>query len=235
MTSDKFIIFFICTSCFCWSFFHCDRQPTQKAPVIPPPLFVQAVADTAIEENGIDAIPDLNAIYLQWQQREIYSAFQVYRSQDTGGFSAIATLNRQDTSYIDVVPVQTRFYYYLRARDDEDNWSAPSDTMDYLLLDKATNLRVIFADSLEFHWQVKGINPPYYVLRLFEENGNSIIWLSLTPSAYQGPEEKTAFNRDGRAKSAQLISGHRYRWRIDCIGTNPNSGSESNWQYFFAP
>lgn len=217
---------------FFWMFFYCD-QPTQKIPFIPPPRFVAASSDTALIEEGIDAIPDADAIFLQWQRAELYSGFQLYRRcQDSVNYILVKTLNGNDSSCIDVVGLEKHYYYYLKASAEDGYWSEPSDTVDYYLLNKANGLRVNNTNFVEFNWQVKGISPAQYILRLEDAETNHNIWLSIIPSAYQGPYEKAIFNWDGKAKVMQLTSGRLYRWRVDCRGTMPNSGSESNWDHF---
>ncbi|MBN2356904.1 hypothetical protein JXO59_12380 [candidate division KSB1 bacterium] len=214
----------------------CREQATSPPPVVPPPQFVSSSEDTAALERGIDAIPEMDAIFLQWYKNSLYESFQLWRrAQGESLFRMIASLPKSDSSYIDLVDIEKRYYYYLLAVDAEDNWSEPSDTAHYLLLPKATDLNVVFSTPLQFIWQKKGINPPHYILRLYDDLSDDLIWLSRVASAYQGDEETTTFNWDGNSKLSQLLSGRRYRWRIDCLDNTPYTGSESLWHRFVMP
>jgi hypothetical protein len=214
----------------------CDTQPTQHQEAVPPPYFVLAPDDTTQAEYGVDAIPESDAIFLQWQRATVHDRFRLFRrTRDEKSFTFIATLSGADTTFIDPVAVGIRCYYYLIAGDEGENWSAPSDTVDYLLIDKAAQLKVLFGPPIEFQWQFQGTNPGQYILRLVDEESAQLVWLSLVRSAYQGPQEKANYNWDGEAKEPVLVSGRRYRWRIDCRGSEKHSGSESVWQRFIVP
>lgn len=228
------ILFYFCimVALFC----HCHKKATDSSPYVQPPRFVPAAADTVEIEAGIDAVPESDAIFLQWYKNSQYHGFRLSRrAQDEKVFSVIAELSQSDSSYLDPVTINVRYYYYLQACDEEDHWSEPSDTVNYLLLPKAIALNIVFTTPMEFSWKIKGINPPRFIVRLYDEASDELIWLSKVASSYQGGEEKIKYNWDGKAKLERLISGKRYRWRVDCLDNTPNTGSESNWHRFFAP
>lgn len=215
---------------------HCDTQPTQHQQEVPSPHFVLAPDDTALTEYGVDAIPEADAIFLQWQRTAVHDRFRLFRrTREEKSFSLIATLSGVDTTCIDPVAVGVRCYYYLLAGDEGEKWSAPSDTVDYLLIDKAVQLKVLFGSPVEFLWQYQGTNPGQYILRLVDEETGQPVWLSVVRSAYQGPQERANYNWDGKANETVLVSGRRYRWRVDCRGSEKHSGSESAWQRFIVP
>ncbi len=213
----------------------CRKQATDSRPLLPVPVIISSPADTLVIERGIDAVPELNAIQVDWQPRPEYAGYELYRrSENETKFSLLGSFTDTDSSYLDqaaIVP-NKRYYYYLRAFDKKQNWTPPSDTLDYMLLDKAFNLSVSSANPLVFHWQVQEILPPSYVLKLFDDASGEKIWFSNIVSSYQGLEEQAIYNWDGQAKSAQLTPGQSYRWRVDIIGADSHSGSESTWHRF---
>ncbi len=211
----------------------CRHQTTHSGTVVPPPRFVPAAADTSAIEYGIDAVPEADAIFLQWYKHSSYDGFRLFRrAQDETTFTLIAALSPTDTTYLDPVAINTRYFYYLQACDEDDNWSEPSDTVNYMLLPKSTALNVVFATPLEFSWKMKGINPPQFIVRLYDDSADEMVWLSKVASSYQGGEEKIRYNWDNKAKLDPLVVGKRYRWRVDCLDHTPFTGSESNWHRF---
>jgi hypothetical protein len=211
----------------------CGDSGTNPEPLPPVPHFVTAVSDTATIEQGIDAIPEEDAIFLQWHRDEALAGFQLFRrSEGEKSFAMIATLTARDSIYYDRISPNLRCYYYLRGVADDERLSAASDTVDYMLLAKATDLAVNDGDPLLFSWSVGLMRPASYVLRLQEENSGAPVWISRIQPGYQGTQESAAYNFDGRARLQRLKSGVRYRWRLDCVGAAPRSGSESAWQGF---
>jgi hypothetical protein len=209
----------------------CKGGINNPEPLPATPLFVAAAADTAVIERGIDAIPEENAILVEWHDHEEHEIYYLYRRKEgAAAFALLATSS--DTSYLDRVDVGTRYYYCLQAENDAGRKSAPSDTIHYMLLPKANNLRISTEDSLQFHWQLQGMRPVHFILRLFDESRNELVWLSVIPPRYQGVNEQITFNRDRSARYDPLTAGTRYRWRIDCVGAASWSGSESGWHRF---
>lgn len=215
----------------------CRKQATDVEPIVEIPFIIPTPADTAVVERGLDAVPELDAIQIEWQRSSQYQGCKIYRRcEDEDEFRVVARMGVNDSLFLDSNEIFTnkRYYYYLRAHDGQQNWSEPSDTVHYKLLPKAINLSIIAGDSLQFNWQVQEITPGYYVIKLFDNQTAEDIWISLVPSGYAGMEESALFNSDGRAKIQKLIPGRRYRWRIDIVGATLFSGSESRWHKFVA-
>lgn len=211
----------------------CSDQSTNPAQRPAAPRFVPAVPDTAAAEAGIDAIPEEDAIFLQWRREEALSAFHLFRNREgEKSYELIAQLTARDTSFYDRVATNSRCWYYLRGVDESGALTAPSDTVDYLLLDKATDLQVAGHDTLRFSWSIGLRRPASYVIRLKGEELGDWIWIGTVAPGFQGTRESVRFNQDGRARQPQLQKGVRYLWRLDCVGAAPHSGSESAWQRF---
>ena len=211
----------------------CDQEVTNPQPGIPVPRFVAAAADTAVEERGIDAVPEEDAIFLQWHRNPGLAGFQLFRRfEGEKNFSLIAVLTARDSSFYDRVSIDLRCYYYLRGLDEEGRLGAPSDTADYMLLAKAFDLQVSPGEPLLFSWSTGLMRPAFYLLRLFEESSGVPVWIGRMAPGYQGTRESTTYNSDGRAALPRLQSGVLYRWRLDCVGAAARTGSESAWQRF---
>ncbi len=218
---------------------HCDRQTTTPEPLAIRVMFVPASADTMVIERGIDAVPESDAIQLQWQRHNGLSEYRLFRkSADELAYRLLAVMTGQDSIYTDSdnIRLNVRYFYYLIAANYEGRATLPSDTVDYQLLPKPVNLAQAFRqDTLLFHWQPAPQSlPDYYLLKLFDDATAQLIWLTQIPS-YQAIEEKVVYNRDGRARMARLESGKQYRWRVDAVGSVARCGSESQWQKFTAP
>ncbi|HNW59735.1 MAG TPA: hypothetical protein PKI62_08685 [bacterium] len=211
----------------------CTGHSTSPEAVPPVPRFVPAVPDTAAVEQGIDAVPEEDAILLQWRQDEALAAFQLFRRREgEKNYELAAQLTARDTTFLDRVAPNLRCRYYLRGANEAGQLSAPSDTLDYMLLNKATDLQIAAGDTLLFSWSIGLQRPAWYVLRLKEEFSGAMIWIGRVDPGYQGTRESVRYNHDGRARLVRLQSGVRYLWRLDCVGAAPQSGSESVWQRF---
>jgi hypothetical protein len=226
-----FIIIVIFTT-----FIHCTKDVNRPENLLEKPVLLDAPLETAIVEKGIDAVPEQDAIEVQWELNSIFKGYKVYRrTQDEDEFSPIRTLGETDSLFIDSenIVFNKRYYYYLLGRDKNNNWSQPSDTVNYLLINKAFNLeKTVKQNKLTFHWQIHDFSPEKYYLKLYDENQDEIIWLSEIMPSYTTLEEKFDYNWDGKAITPNLTIGIPYRWRVDIKGPSQNSGSESNWQRF---
>ncbi|HNS73776.1 MAG TPA: hypothetical protein PKI81_10240 [bacterium] len=211
----------------------CEQEVTNPLPGIPVPRFVAAAADTSADERGIDAVPEEDAIFLQWHRDQELSGFQLFRRfEGEKNFGLIALLTARDSSFYDRVPTDIRCYYYLRGLDEEERLGAPSDTVDYMLLAKAFDLQVTAGEPPLFSWSTGLMRPAFYLIRLYEEASGAPVWIGRMAPGYQGTRESTPYNSDGRAVLPRLQSGVLYRWRIDCAGAAARTGSESAWQRF---
>jgi len=217
----------------------CDKQTTESKVLCLPVQFVPARADTAVIERGIDAVPESDAIQLQWQRQSDLSEYRLYRkSREEESFQNLAILSERDSLYLDSqnLRLNTRYYYTIIGGNSAGWVTPPSDTVDYLLLPKVVNLaQAILRDTLHFHWQPAPQSlPESYLLKLFDDVSGRLLWLSTVPS-YQAVEEDVRYNWDGLARRPKLSSAGKYRWRVDAIGSEARSGSESNWQKFTLP
>ncbi len=201
-------------------------------------ILIPTASDTAGVESGIDAVPAGNVIRVEWRQHpdELVTAFRVYRSQEEENFTLAATVTAPDTAWEDagVQPYQ-RYYYYAQALTADGIGSDPSDTLSYQLLYKADHLQVGGGDTSrpEFSWEDP--NQPqagFYCIRVVDESSQEPVWICMVQSTYSGGREKIQYNSNGTARQADLTSEKDYRWRIDVVGSEAYSGSESLWQSF---
>jgi len=199
-----------------------------------PPRLIASPPDTAIDERGIDAIPERDAIQLDWaaQGGGPLRGFKLYRSEERKtGYRLLANLSERDTTYTDVnnLELWRRYFYFMTSVDQDGRQSSPSDTLDYMLVDKAFNLFATPEVRPLFRWQVKS-NPAQYVVKVFENDTDRKIWVSVVNSDYGDLDEEVRFNADGAAVVDSLQRGRTYKWRVDIIGPESNSGSESAWK-----
>ncbi len=220
-----------------FTIFYC----TELGPVGDKPAQVRmipVVADTCWIEQGIDAVPEGDAIRLEWipSEEEYVASYRVYRSTlregpyETAGISAAG-----DSAFVDsgVVP-NMRYYYYVQALSEDGISSDPSDTVDYRLLEKAVGLipgGVIAGFGGLFSWEDPN-NEAYYIIRVEESGTGNRIWIGRKNSGYTGGREEAEFNFDGNAAQPILQNGLEYRWRVDVGSAQENCGSESQWTIF---
>lgn len=212
----------------------CRNQSNNPQTKPGPVWLVTAAPDTAWNERGIDALPEGNAIYLAWVPDEdgLAAEFEVWRGQASGGsMTLLATAAAHDTAHVDdSVALYTRYTYMVRAVSDEGDHSEPSDTLSYLLLGKAQNLAATAEAVPTFSWEDPNVPPEgNYFIRVMETATQRRIWSAVVPSAYTGGRESVRFNADGGAVQATLQAGTAYQWRIDILGSESHSGSESPW------
>ncbi|MBN1541687.1 hypothetical protein JW992_06040 [candidate division KSB1 bacterium] len=215
----------------------CRDQSTRPTKDVPLPSLLPSPPDMALDERGIDAIAEIDAIQLQWEYDERLDRVRLYRrAADEDDFQALAEVKAADTLFIDsTVLLNKRYFYTAVGLDVSNNRSPASDTLDYQLVAKAVNLRISTITSLLFHWQLPEILPDRYVLKLYDDENDTPIWFSSIQSSYSGLEEEVVYNWDGTSNSDRLESRRRYRWRVDIVGSSIRSGSESNWHRFIFP
>lgn len=237
--------------------FGCTEQ--ENVPQDPPEKvrLVQKEAgfDTMGVERGIDAEPNplggSNFIQLMWyrhEQEATLSHFKIYRSEHPEGtvnYNLIATTenrpNKLDTLYLDTqeLSINNRYYYYVTAINQDNAESEPSDTVYYTLVEKATdlslnnNISVITQPVMNFRWSiVPSQAPDFYILRIerfLSDSFHPLIYIDLIQD-YNNPVQ---YNLGGTWLKT-LFSNGQYRWRVDCVGPDLLSGSESDWYYFTA-
>jgi hypothetical protein len=217
-----------------FAIFNCSKKINQSSLRPPKVSMIPAVADTSRIERGIDAVPNLNAIRIEWylSSDERVTGYEIYRRETQGvKFAKIWTAAENDTFYEDIVPkIGTRYYYTVLAVNDEDLRSETGDTLSYMLLKKAT--------GMDPNGESAGTKPVFiwtdpnqqheYIIRVEENIGHRTVWITVVPSDYTPQPQSAIFNFDQKAVVGALVSGKEYRWRVDVRGQN-NSGSESEW------
>jgi len=226
---------------------------------VDPPPRVNVVAkssDTSVVERGIDAIykvssPDKNYIYLEWYRNpenklagyEIYRSIESHRNYSSEG--RVTSRNRLgiDTTFIDkTVSLNQRYYYFIRAFDDLEQYGEPSDTMEYELIDVPILSYPIYnignVPSPVFRWSfTNSIDPHFFVFRL-EKSENELYIDIHTKLCERITDYKTEQEWDlPKLQFSSILTAGRYRWRIDSMGPAPeeqylSSGSESAWVIF---
>jgi len=232
----------------------------------PPPQKVDIVlktvySDTLANEQGIDAEPNPsgggNMIQIMWKyhpQTSKLSHFNIYRSVFTltskvfelVGVKYIDGLSLSDTMYNDTKDLvkDTRYSYVVTAVDKNDLESSHSDTVSYMLTEKAVELSLnnsspsdITSTDLWFKWAVEsGETPERYYLRIeriISQTFHPLVYVEEIKSTYQTPQ---SYNLTGNWLKQTLENG-QYRWRIDCVGNEDYarelySGAESDWAFF---
>lgn len=215
--------------------FTCSKKVNQAGSRPRKVTLIPTAADTSRIERGIDAVPDRNAIRIEWIQSadENVVDYEIYRRQDLpdAKFTLIATVAVPDSFFEDAVPsVGVRYFYTVRAVNDEDLKSETGDTLSYLLLQKPRNLKPTGIHSSTkpvFTWSDPN-QAHEYIFRIVENTTLRTVWISVVPTDYGNPVQSIVYNADQKASLAALISGSEYRWRVDVRGQN-NSGSESEW------
>ena len=212
---------------------NCSNDVNEPRPGPNPPTLWPAFADSAMVEKGIDAVPEANWIKLDWSisDKRNTKELNLYRLEgEEKNFSLIKTLSYKDSTWIDnSVELYHRYFYYLRAIDRKGNLGAPSDTVDYMLLNKAQQLSVTSGVKPKFLWVI--INPrelSQYIIKVFTMSGEKV-WFATVTTDFDGTEE-AIFNFDNSAKQDSLSKNEQYVWRIDIVGIDPHSGSESEYR-----
>jgi len=211
----------------------------------PPPAVIWVVPSSDLDQNerGIDALPEGTSIQLNWYRstNDLVVGYELYRSTErSGSYQIIANkqvLKNDDTLYVDVVDpsmVNRRLYYYMTAVNDIGTRSEPSDTISYRLIEKATNLLPqgsIAERRPVFSWtDLNQINN--YIIRVLKSESGNYIWICHTFGVYGPTVQQIEYNIDGSALLDSLNSGEEYIWRVDIVGPENNSGSESQWAVF---
>ena len=200
-----------------------------------PPLLWPAPNDTALVEKGIDTIPEADVIQLDWtltDDKDIDHILLFRRSEKEEQFKSLRKFGRKDTTWIDNdhIELNIRYYYYLRAVDRDDRQGAPSDTVDYMLIDKAYNLYASSGTHPLFRWQIQDYYFHEYIIKILDANSGEKIWFARVTSDHSDLDEEVKYNFNGGAKYDSLKINQNYIWRVDIVGAAKNCGSESMWQ-----
>lgn len=231
---EKWLSFFLLFGVI-FTIFHCTKGVNTIERRPPPVILVPSVPDTCRVERGMDAVPEEDAIRVEWipSSDELVDTYEVYRAiEEKGSYNVIAAVS--DSFFIDrSVSLNSRYFYYVLAVSDEGVKSEPSDTLNYMLIEKAKNLLPkSSATSCRpvFSWEDP--NGEYaYIVRLVDVASQKYVWLSVVPSTYSA-RESVAFNEDQSATVDSLSSGSYYTWRVDVVSSKDHCGSESQWVTF---
>ncbi len=223
---------------------YCKDQSNQS----PPPAKVQLVTKTAENdpvEHGIDAIPEKDAIFLEWHPNteKNLAGYIVYRSEvENSQFVEVGKITKYyekiDTTFTDsLVALNTRYYYFVRAFDDLNQIGDPSDTVSYKLWVKPVLFAPVGAISdpttIVFIWEFNASFVPNTFVFRIERLGSSGFTNFFTQDFSLGddytPHQEWEISK--LPLSSPLPTG-MYRWRIDPIGNEPLYGAESNWMMF---
>ncbi len=223
----------------------CERGSNRDTVAPDPPVVLLASECTSAEEQGIDAIPDEDRIRLEWWvgSEEDLARYEIYRSrEDEAVDSLVAVLPIEEISgevafYEDEdVALRVCYLYTIKAFDEANNASTVSDTLTYMLLSKLMpdQPRGDITDrspEFVFQWGDDPLPIVSYVIKVTDDMG-TYLWISdlLIAQGYDTPVH-TVYNVDGRANSDSLESGG-YFWRVDGVGAEEYSGSESRWMPF---
>ena len=224
-------------------------------PALPAVQLVAKAADSAAVERGIDAeepppgqeLPERNAIFLHWHPivNENLASYDVYREQgdSLGDFDLIARITRQisapDTFYYDLTAsLDTTYYYYVIARNEDDIDSEPSRIEYYTLLPKPTELLVPVDNetfSGVFEWNFSANFVPFpFLMRIERQVGAQDVFAPYTVRALSTTQNVLPNQRWTLAQTGiGTIPTGRYRWRIEVVEDGElRSGAESAWAFF---
>jgi hypothetical protein len=237
----------------------CIACSDSSGPNTTPPgklTFIPKGPDVAQTEQGIDAVPDQDGVYLEWFATADPNTryIDIYRQrEDETFYRRIWTIDLETassdekTAYVDDsedVAKNSYNYYYLITRNGDGVEGQPSDTMQYNLLEKPELSRPNgdVVDGLPtFTWRFPDIIPENYILRIEEEFTNRVVFVrEFKVTEYFSNQSLDLAKQDD---PPQFVSGFTYRWRIDSVGAgilDPDdrsknySGSESQWLTFIA-
>ena len=199
-------------------------------------IWVAPSSDMDENETGIDAVPEGNSIYLNWYRSvdDLVIGYEIYRSvQRNGSYQITANtqvLKNDDTLYVDSVDpamVNRRLYYYIMAVNDIGTHSESSDTISYMLIDKAINLLPLGYETShrpKMSWEDPNLQPKNnFIIRLLNSITNNHVWMYQTFGVFGATRQEIEYNIDGSADLDSLISGEEYKWRVDIVGSENNS------------
>ena len=225
-----------------FTIFNCTKQTSEvdvKPTVV---VLIPSVSDTCRVERGIDAVPESDAIRIEWipSEDEEVAGYEIYRSieQRSGPYDVIAgprVLTASDSFFVDdLLQLDKRHYYYILASTFDGDKSAPSDTLDYMLIQKAIDLlpdAEVFNAKPEFSW-VDPNREDAYIIRLMDVAADAYVWISSPIQSTYDPREYVTFNVDSSSSVDSLVTGAEYIWRVDVVSSKAHCGSESEWVPF---
>ena len=223
----------------------CDLGSDGDTMLPDPPVVLPSSECTSPDEQGIDAVPEWDWIRLEWWvgSEEDLAGYEIYRRREGEVVdSLIVVLPIEEIPgdvafYVDEgVDLHVRYFYTIKAFDEADNVSTVSDTLTYMLLSKLRPDQphgdiVERTPEFVFQWGDDPLPIIHYVVKVTDVMG-IYLWVSDLIIAQEHENlVRIVYNVDGRAKSDSLEPGV-YRWRVDGVGSEEYSGSESHWMPF---
>lgn len=231
----------------------CKETASNNNPPPPRAILMEKSPDSAAVETGIDAEdptdrlpdPNKNGILIEWHpvEHKNLRAYDVYRraTDTTGNFlkvgEVIQAFGAGDTVYLDLeVSLDTIYYYYVVARDEDGLEGEPSEIDHYTLVHKPALSSPVNGQPFDgttgtFEWSFSGYGAQYFVFRL-EKRGADITYLPYFLKLH----ELTNYGQQAwnlMAIGLNTLGPGYYRWRIDVrILRDDRKGSESDWEEF---
>jgi len=242
----------ICLSCL--MVFSCGEDTIDEDITAPmPPELVEKSVEYAMVENGIDAVPGGNWIYLQWDPNteDDLAGYQIWRmaEDDTNqtflllqNLSLTQLTSIEQPEFTDMSPEVAPnpftgfgrgYYYYITAYDDMGNQSAASDTAYYKLLKKPQSLSVdADLDTVRWSYPIAPEEDVYFVLRIVRVPSGDYVWITRYYN-FQDPFA-VPYNFDGSAIG--FMGSGKYYFRVDVSYLTDYgdlyNGAESNLLYY---
>ena len=191
-------------------------------------------SDMEVVERGIDADSDVDGILICWRKPEDQDIdyVEIFRgNSEQNEFDLIVKVFLPDTLHVDTkVPFHQRQFYYALSVSEEGIKSSSSDTLSYMLLEKPMDLTpsgITNETGPILKWRDPN-QAHEYIIKILEAGADDVVWISKIASNYE-EVLSVVYNADGHAKALELQRGKDYIWRVDVVGGQTNSGSESQW------
>jgi len=219
-------------------------------------------------EKGIDVDnTGESRIVLMWYKNaeEDIAGYELFRADTSklNKYKKITYLDifhvlGSDTAYYDdSISNYVDYYYFLRAIDNSDNRSIPSDTITYRLIrspDCIGPVDNLVGQNFTFEWMDRASNYEFsteYVLRLDWVDSSKTVWTARFTNVWYGYENEEPIPFDffhcSENGPENLISCNSqittltpgiYRWKVKAISEVNNTNNideasgESEWAYF---
>lgn len=233
------------------------------------PKWVPKSLPEAMVETGIDADnTGKERIVLMWSQNqdEDLAGYEIYRA-DTSAENTFRKIRyvdileflETDTLYYDdSVRNYTDYFYVIKAKDNSENSSPPSDTISYRLINHPDCISPVdstYTDNFTFRWMDHASNFEFsteYVIRIEDVETGKTVWTARFTNIWYGFENEEPISMDFfycnetgpdnllscNSASDSLLPG-LCRWKIKAISEIDNStnldeaSGESEWSYFY--
>ncbi len=243
MTKNYLITIFVLG---CFLLFWACKNSTKND--VPPPARVQFIQvpdsiDDLSDLRPIGPVPESKGIQLIWEPNteKQLAGYAIYRSTEPRvNYSPLTRVVTEygvaDTSYLDIsVDLDVRYYYYIRAFDELDQFGEPSDTLSYKLLEKPDLISpnsLVKTNEPTFSWHYDGKYNEFVfrlAIKINEVNNLQIFANELSFDVDYGSVQKWNFDKLGLETPLET---RMYRWRIDPVGSEEFTGAASDWMEF---